>query len=299
MDERKKLLVALALGFVAIIFLWWTFVGFGGSAKPNANRNTVVPGANQGSRGSTGNQPQARSVVELRDEPAKLLGPIIFEVNSTSIAEPTRNIFAYYVKPPPPPVTVQEVTPTPTPVPPLLLASISPANVYARTDDFTLEVSGDKFTPEVRVQVDGRDLATRFVSPQQVSAVVPASLISSPGVRQLSVRSVNGVLYSNATVLNVNAPPMPTYTYVGIIGTRRYIDTALMQDKSTKEIINAQRGDVLGGRFRVTSISEKEVVLVDTTLKIKHQLPLVSDRDKTVGPQSRPTPKVDSEDDEP
>ncbi len=298
-DERKKLLVALGLGFVAIVFLWWTFIGFGGGSKPTANRNAVLPKSTPGSLNSAANTPQPDTVVGIRENPAKQLGPIILDANFPSVAEPKRNIFAYYVKPVATPAPVQEATPTPTPVPPLLLASVSPANVYARTDDFTLEVSGDKFTPEVRVQVEGRELPTRFISPQQLSAVVPAILISSPGGRQVSVRSTNGVLYSNATVLNVSAPPVPNYTYVGIIGTRRYIDTALLQDKSNKEILNAQRGDVLGGRFRVTSISEKEVVLVDTTLKIKHPLPLVSDRDRATGPQSRPTPRVDSEDDEP
>ncbi|MEP6635173.1 MAG: hypothetical protein ABJB97_00510, partial [Acidobacteriota bacterium] len=227
------------------------------------------------------------------------LGPIILEVGLPSVPEPKRNIFAYYVKPTPTPAPVEAPVSTPTPPAPLLLAGMTPANVYARTDDFTLEVSGDKFTPEVRVQVDGRDLATRFISPQQLSALVPAVIIAAPGVRQVTVKSPNGVLYSNMSTLNVSAAPTPNYTYVGIIGTRRYIDTALLQDKSNKEILNVQRGDVLGGRFRMTSISEKEVVLVDTNLKIKHTLPLVTDRDKTSGPQTRPTPRVDSEDDEP
>ena len=63
-------------------------------------------------------------------------------------------------------------------------------------------------------------------------------------------------------------------------------------------MINAYRGDVLGGRFRVTSISEKELVLVDTNLKIKHTIAM-SEADKGGGPLSRPTPRVDSEDDEP
>jgi len=58
------------------------------------------------------------------------------------------------------------------------------------------------------------------------------------------------------------------------------------------------RGDVVGGRFRVTSISEKELVLIDTTLKIKHTLPM-TEGEKGAGPLSRPTPRVDAEDDEP
>jgi hypothetical protein len=296
-DERKKLIVALVLGLVAIIFLWWTFVGFGGGSKP-VNRNSALATPTPAARRAVVDPAQPQTATEMRD-PLKQLAPIILPVVITGVPEPKRNIFAYYEKPPAPAPTVNLVTPTPTPTPPVLLATLSPANVFARTDDFTLEVSGDKFTPEVRVQVDGRELPTRFISPQQLSAVVPASLIANPGARQVTVKSSNGALYSNVMAINVSAPPIPNYTYVGIIGTRRYIDTALLQDKSNKEILNVQRGDVLGGRFRMTSISEKEVVLVDTNLKIKHSLPLVSDRDKSIGPQSRPTPRVDSEDDEP
>jgi len=39
-------------------------------------------------------------------------------------------------------------------------------------------------------------------------------------------------------------------------------------------------------------------VLTDTTLKIKHTLKM-AEAEKGVGPLSRPTPRVDSEDDEP
>jgi len=39
-------------------------------------------------------------------------------------------------------------------------------------------------------------------------------------------------------------------------------------------------------------------VLTDTSLKIKHTIAM-SENDRTGGPLSRPTPRVDSEDDEP
>ena len=136
-----------------------------------------------------------------------------------------------------------------------------------------MEVSGDKFTSQLRIVIDNAELPTRYISPQQLSATVPANLIANAGARQVLTRSADGKLYSNVLTLAVNAPPTPNYSYVGIIGTRRYIDTAILQDKGSKETLNVQRGDLLGGRFRVTSISEKELVLVDTNLKIKHTLP--------------------------
>jgi hypothetical protein len=181
----------------------------------------------------------------------------------------------------------------------VLLASISPATVYARTADFTLEVSGDKFTPQLRVVIDNsQELPTRYINPQQLSATVPAALIANPGSRQVMLRSADGKLYSNSTAISVAAPPTPNYSYIGIIGTPKYVDTAILQDKANKEVLNVQRGDLLGGRFRVTSISEKEVVLVDNNLKIKHALAMSAQGERG-NPLQRPTPRVDSEDDEP
>ena len=180
-----------------------------------------------------------------------------------------------------------------------MLTSISPSNAYARTDDFTLEVTGDRFTPSARVVVDNRDLQTRYVSPQQVSATVPASVIANPGQRSVVVKTSDG-LFSNAATLVVTAPPTPNYTYVGNIIKRRHIgDTAFLEDKASKEILSLQRGDPLGGRFRITSIAEREVVVVDTNLKIKHTLTLANEGEKGAFPQRRPTPRVASEDDEP
>ena len=295
--ERKKLIWALALGLVAILFLWWTFFGFGGSSKPTANRNTRNPNQPPGNRTAVNPAPIQQGDDELKAPPLEQLRPVSCCAPPPSVGEARRNIFIYYEKPPPPPPAEAPATPTPTP--PLLLAAVSPSSVYARTDDFTVEVTGDRFTPQVRITVDGRELPTRFVSPQQLSATVPAAMIANAGARQVIVRSPDGKLYSNETTLNVNPAPIPNYTYIGIIGTQRRQDTAIVQDKGSREILNVQRGDVLGGRFRLTSISEKEIVLVDTTLKIKHPLQMTTDQNKGFGPQSRPTPRVDSEDDEP
>lgn len=292
-SERKKLIWAGALGILAIILLWWTFFGFGSSSSKPAQRIAGGPTPSAGSRPTSTNvQPQTV------DTSLEQLRPLKDDDSFPSVPEVRRNIFAYY-EPPPPVVAASLVpTPTPTPTPPVLLANLSPMNVYARTSEFSLEISGDKFTPQLRVLVDNVELPTRYLSPQQVSATVPASVIANPGARQVMLRSPDSKLYSNMLTLNVAAPPVPNYTYVGIIGTRRYIDTAILQDKSNKEMLNVQRGDLLGGRFRVTSISEKELVLVDNNLRIKHTLAFTNQGDRG-SPSQRPTPRVESDDDEP
>lgn len=293
--ERNKLILAGALGLVALLFLWWTFFGFGSSSNTGVQRHAGQSPPSAATRVSSKLSPT--SIVEQNAPSEDDLRPVVYP-RPVSAPEAGRNIFVYY-EPPPPPVKVSVTpTPTPTPTPPVLLANISPANVFARTADFTLEVSGDKITSQLRVVVDNTEVPTRYIGPQQLSATVPAALIANPGSRQVMLRSSDGKAYSNTLTLSVAEAPKPNYTYIGIIGTPHHIDTAILQDKSSKETLNIQRGDLLGGRFRVTSISDKEVVVVDSNLKIKHSLGMTTQGDRS-NPLQRPTPRVDSEDDEP
>jgi hypothetical protein len=296
-SERNKLILAGVLGLVAVLFLWWTFFGFGGSSKPAPTRTVAQPSPSR-VNGPTAGQVAAPSVPELKDSDLEQLVPVKSDYSPLAVPEARRNIFVYYEPTPQPTPLPSVATPTPTPVPPVLLASISPPNVFAKTGDFTLEISGDKFTSQLHVVIDNNELRTRYINPQQVSALVPAAVIANPGTRAVMLRSADGKLYSNPSTLNVAAPPTPNYSYVGIIGTPRFIDTAILQDKASKETLNVQRGDLLGGRFRVTSISEKEVVVVDNNLKVKHTLSMIAQGDRG-NPMQRPTPRVDSEDDEP
>lgn len=292
--DQKKLISAIGLGAIAILLLWWAFFGFGGSRKPGPKNLLAVPTSSP-----TPVPAKTPGAEDAADLTLAQLQPIAERWSLPSAQDPKRNIFTYYEppKPSPSPAVIQTAAPTPTP--PWLLASVSPSNVYARTSDFILEVTGDKFTLAARVLVDGRELSTRYISPQQLSASVPATLIASAGSRQVMVRSSDGTLYSNPAALSVTPPPSPNYNYVGIIGSPRYVDIAILQDKGSKEILNVQRGDIVGGRFRVTSISERELVLVDTSLKIRHSLTLSGEGDRSIGPQARPTPKPETEDDEP
>jgi hypothetical protein len=294
--ERKKVIWAAVLGLIAIIFLWWTFIGFGKSnptAPTRPSTSTTLGNRSAPSRPAntvnTGIEPQLADMSYMQE--------VVLQRPASSVPEPKRNIFAYVEKAKP--VASPTQTPTPTPTPPVLLASINPQNVYARTADFTLELSGDKFTPDMRVFVEGRELPTKYKGPQQMTATVAAAMIANPGVRQIKVQTPNGSAYSNPVQLSIAPAPTPNYSYVGIIGTRTHVDTALLQDKNNKEILSVQRGDLLSGRFRVTSISEKEVVFMDANLKIKHTLAMTEGEKVSGAPLGRPTPRVDAEDDEP
>ena len=294
--EKKKLIFAAVLGLGAILVLYWVLIGF--DSRPTPTRTTATPTPQRPA--TTAQRPAAAAPASPAVIEAAKFAPIDYEPTSYSAPEARRNIFAYY-EPPPKPVQVPSTpTPTPTPPPPVLLASVSPSNVYARTADFKLEAAGDKFTPDMRIYVDGRELPTTYKSPQQLSTTIEASIIAAPGARQVVVRTPDNRLFSNQMTINVAAPPTPNYSYIGIISPQnRVTDTALVQDRNNKNIVSVFRGDVIGGRFRVTSISEKELVVVDTSLRIKHVLPMSEGDKGGSGPLSRPTPRVDSEDDEP
>jgi hypothetical protein len=305
-SERKKMIAAIALGVVALITLWYAF--FSSPSKPsttqagagNANRGTLPP--RQPSNATTNGTAPTIRPASLRDE-APLLPPSPIPLEDApppAVPEASRNIFAYYVPPvKPPPTPVPPPAPTPAPTPPLTVSSVSPTNVYARTSDFKLDVAGDKFTPQMRIYIDGRELETRYLSPQQLSATVPAAVIAYEGARQVVVRTPDGTLYSNPASISVAAPPVPNYTYVGLVGGRQYNDTAILKDKGSKNLINIQRGDTVSGRFRVTSISQREVVLVDSSLRVKHTLPLTTESSTPGGPQRIQQPPAGVSDDEP
>jgi hypothetical protein len=295
--DQKKIILAIGLGMLAVIALWWTFFGFGSKPKVVRNQQTQAP-APPPTKVPTSAQTSQQAGDPNGGLTADQLRPVDWELAVPSVADARRNVFAYYVPPTPTPTPLPP-PPSPPPPPPILLAAVSPANVYARTADFSLDVTGDKFTPAVHIVVDGRELPTRYKSPQQLSATIPAAMIANPGQRTIIVKTSDGILFSNQLTMSVTAPPVPNYTYVGVILKPRHIgDIAILQDKASKETLNVQRGDLLGGRFRVASISEREVVLTDTNLLIKHPLALSNDGDKGF-PTGRPTPRVVSEDDEP
>ena len=284
-SERNKKIAAIVLGAVAFIALAYMFLGSSGSKRPPSNNNQA--GAKASPTRNTIPNP-----AELNADPLAVLRPIPANYNPPAVPEAGRNIFAFYEptpRPTPDPNATPVEEPTPTPIPPsMILAGISPVNVYAHTGDFTLDVTGDKFTPETRIYIGGAELETRFVSPQQLSTKVPAQLISFEGGRDVVVRTPDGTLFSNTATLNVMPAPVPNYTFIGVSIKNGGNDMAIVKEKNGRELLNVQRGDILGGRFRVTGISVKELTLTDTSLNIKHKLPLVGDNSNpNVGGQQR------------
>lgn len=291
--ERRNLMiimVAAPLAFLGIIYN----LGFFSSKKPSAKatargtRSTTATTSNLSATNAAVIQPQ--DIRDLESLQPIRYSPAVFQ-NDFALG---RNIFSYYLPPPPraagtPSETIVAATPEvqmPTPVPPsLILASLSPSNVIARTKDFQLLVSGDKFTAETRIYLNNQELPTQFVSPQQLKTNIPAALITSAGARAVVVRTPDNSLFSNQSSLNVMPPPLPQYAYVGLVGARnaRTGDTAILKPQTpagdkNNDLLSVQRGDTVGGRFILNNISANSLELTDKELGIKHTLPFVESR---------------------
>jgi hypothetical protein len=83
------------------------------------------------------------------------------------------------------PVPLDVIPPT------TVISSITPANGIAGGPNLAMVVKGANFKISAAVLFDGADLATTFTSSSQLTAQLPASLMTKPGVHSVSVRNPN------------------------------------------------------------------------------------------------------------
>jgi hypothetical protein len=283
--ERNKTIAALVLGFLAVAALSYTFL-FGGSskkttaAKSNTNSNSAVrAGLPQTTETPAIQSPEK----ERQDNPFEALTPLPDDPFGPAFADaPSRNIFVLYDPSQNPPVQKPSPIPSPSPPPPpppIYVGGVNPSSKYSGEKDFTLEVYGDKFTPDSKILFQGMELPTQYGGAQRLSAQISSSLITGEGQRQITVRTPDGKLYSNVAILTVQAPPVPNFNFVGLVARKRYNnDMAVLQDKTNKQQFqNVRLGETVG-RFKVVSISSKELVMQDVQLSFRHNLPFVDER---------------------
>jgi hypothetical protein len=288
--ERNKMIAAIVLPLLALIFVIRMLSGPSTPERANTNANTRRTASRTTNQQPGQSQPPGTSAtLDTPEDLVSIMTPISCCAAPYGGSDAGRNIFAFYVKPEKPAGPAMPATPdpTPTPPPPIILASLAPQSVFAKTGNFTMQVSGDKFGPAARVYIDGQEVATQYKSMQQLTATVPASLIANPGQHPVIVRTPDNTLYSNPQTLNVMQPPAPTYTYVGFLKRQRAsANTAVLKDQKG-ELYSVRQGDLVEGRFRVTEISERGVEVVDKDLNIKHTMPFVDARN---GPLSGRVP---------
>ena len=281
--ERNKIIAAIVLGVFSLFSL---YLAFGGNIF-SSRKTTVTVKASPSPSPSVSPGEENLTPVSAPSQTDIDFGwtttPVVYTPGGNGAPDAGRNIFAFYEPPPPTPYSptpfqtpVQTPLPTPevTPTPPYLVGFVSPQSVYAGQKTFRLEVSGDKFQPDSQILFNGTALPTTFISPQQLVAEVPESLISSEGARTIIVVSPDGK-YSNQFSLNVQSPPKPAFQYIGVIARKRYNnDTAYFQEQGKKDPFGLRLNDVVGGRFRLVSISSSETIFEDVNLGFRHKLAL-------------------------
>ncbi len=272
--ERNKIIAALVLGGLALLAVSYTLSGFVIAKKVDGPRPTPSPSPTVSRPAEVVN-----GVMMSQDDVALLTQPVAYYPGAFS-SEASRNVFAFYEPPPPTPwspTPIVVVTPKPPPVPtplPQALAYVTPSSIYAGSKSFRMEAVGDKFTADTVILFNGSELPTNFISTQKLTADIPAVLIAGEGTKTVMGRTPDGKLYSNQIMMQVQPPPVPNFEYVGLVEKKhRNNDMAILREKGKTEITGFRLNDTIGDRFRLISISGREVVLEDRSLGFKHRLP--------------------------
>ena len=272
--ERNKIIVAIALGALALFAL---YMAFGPSLRSSQaspkSTPTPTPSSSPATTGKLQMPTQSEQVFGWTTVPVEYNGPI---AGPTDVG---RNIFAFYEPPPPgekTPTPLPAVNPpTPPPPPPVPIAYVMPQSKIAGTGDFPLEVNGDKFTPDMRIYFNQSQMPTNFVSAQKLTTQIPGALIASEGPKGILVQSLDGKLYSNQIILNVQPAPKPQFQYIGMIGRKRFNnDTGYFQESGKQLPTAARLNDIVGGRFRLVNLTSATAVFEDVDLKFRYPLPL-------------------------
>ncbi|MGB7209715.1 MAG: hypothetical protein WBD27_13715 [Pyrinomonadaceae bacterium] len=281
--ERNKLIAAIVLGLMCLVVFYFAFGRglFGGSSTTATIKPSPSPKTN--SVRSNDNNRDKQMPSQGDQDFTYQTQPIVYSSRIFIAPDPGRNIFAFY-EPPlpcrencptpvPPPVVIK--TPIPVPPPPVQIAFINPQSVYAGSKGFRLELAGDLFTPEMGVYFGQQLMPTTFVNAQRMTADIPGVLIAGDGAKPVIVQTADGKLYSNQVMLEVQPAPKPQWQYIGMIArTRGNNDTAYFLEAGKPVPVGFRLNDVIEGRFRLLSISEKETLLEDINLGFKHRVPL-------------------------
>ena len=275
-NERNKIIAAIVLGVLALGSLFFAFGGtrmFSGTTTVTVTASpTPKPAASVPINPNDLKIPsQADQMLEYSSTPISCCATI-------PVSEAGRNIFAFFEPPVPTPYVPTPVpppSPTVTPTPEIYIAAVNPSSVYAGSKGFRLDIAGDRMLPDAKIYLSQSELPTTFVNPQRMTAEVPATFITSEGPRQIIIQTPDGKKYSNMMQLTVQAPPRPQFQYIGMIArTRGNNDTAYFMEPGRQTPMSARLNDIVGGRFRLISISAEQTIFEDVNLGFKHPVPL-------------------------
>lgn len=291
--ERNKIIAALVLGVMAFFVLSYTFI-----FPLFSSKKTITISVSPTPKPSA--SPNGATTVSSMPTNAELdftysTTPVYY-TGATYAPEAGRNIFAFYEPPPPTPYSptpfpsptpMPELpTPTPTPTPPIALYTAASANgaiIFAGQTGFRLEVSGDKFTPDSQVSVNGTPLPTTYYSPQRLTADIPSDLIANATTLFITVTTPSG-LYSNQLSLSVQPQPKPQFQFIGaVLRSGNNNNTGYVKDSG--KLRSVRLNDTIE-RFQVVSIAKTEIVVKDIALGFTHRVELAKGGGQTTNNRS-------------
>ncbi len=273
-EKKKQIAAGVLVGLFLTMVVWSVFFSDPGSSNTSTSKTTTgKPGITTAINPTGANAAKPNAEVILVSQPLDLGG-----LGDSTAPVMGRNIFIYPPPPTPTPTPTPTPPPPPPPPPPITLAGLNPSQVTARTADFPLTIFGAKFPADARVLINGAQYPTTVTGDSQVKATVPANVIANPGQIQIEVKGAADPLkwFSNRLTLNVTAPPIPGYKYLGLI-VKNGVTTATLRDEGESELRNVRKGDKLGSRWQVTNITPTEIEIMDITINVRHRLQLTGE----------------------
>jgi hypothetical protein len=165
-----------------------------------------------------------------------------------------------------PPLAIKE-----TPL--IKLLSISPDTVYAQMGNIKFIVQGEKLKPGMKVYINGstEGVVTSWTSANQLQAVVTAQHLTPVGVLYVEVKQLGEEkkLFSNPLPINVIAPPVPSFTFIGHIKEEGDEVRIILSDDKNR--ISAKVGDIIE-RWQILNLIDDYLELEDRELGIHHYL---------------------------
>lgn len=273
MASKKETIeyIALPVLFIVLAIVMWKYAFSGEEASPPqpavpvkttaAAAKPKIPARNASTAPAASNEKVSDvTTLEALDVSKLMRKPVA--VGKTDRG----NIFNYWVQPPKPPDP-------PPPPPPIQLTGVEPRQVFALTKGFTLKLRGSEFPPSSKISIDGSEFPTTQVSGTELATEIPESYIRAAGNHKIIVRTSDPKLtHSNDAMLVVAPPPVPPYSYVGLITTGEG-PTAILLDRETRRSV--QKGQKIDsrGKWVVVDINSKEIQIRDTDLDIVHKVP--------------------------
>ncbi|CAN5372926.1 hypothetical protein BH10ACI1_BH10ACI1_18710 [soil metagenome] len=292
--ERNKIIAATVLGVMALFVLTYTFGGsfFGSKTKINV-KISPSPKPSASPSGAT----TVSTISQEEADFAYSTTPVYYNQNTLFAPEPGRNIFAFYEPPPPTPYSptplptptpVKIETPVPTPTPPLTVftAASQKGAIYAGETGIRIDVTGDKFTPDSQIYINGVAVPTTFLGASNLTADIPSNYTANPVTLFITVQTPDRKFYSNQISLTIQPQPKPGFQYIGAV-LRKGNNNNTAYIKEGNDLKNVRLNDLIG-RFQVVSISAKEIVVKDSALGFVHRVPISNSSGQTVNTQNNP-----------